>query len=235
MDASNELMLELDASLHQDFVLASIQSLRMSDCNLLISCLDGGTVFTNKRYLGVFSKVVKDVCKDFPEQEKLTLQVEFSKNHVDLMMEYFETGELRSADAEELNEVVKLIQCLGVSIENVELIELMAPENPTLKRKSDTKPSTGSKTKKKYMTKKMKVTVKEERNIEDATLEEQSVEMEKPYECKECGNRFKTKSILYNHGGVHNPIKCESCDKTFAQKASLKLHMTNVHASSQNC
>ena len=232
MDTSNQLLLELDASLLHDFVLDTIQRLKMSECNILISCVDGGTVFTNKKYLSVFSSVVTDICKDFPEQEKLTLQVEFTKNQVDLMMEYFNTGELRSTDVEELHEVMTLIQCLGVDIKDVELIELDVQEKPTSKRKSDVKISLGDGTRKKYMTKNIKV--KEERkDIEADPLDEQSddkfVEKNKPYECQECGKCFSTSAILYNHRGVHNPTKCDLCDRTFAQKASLKYHLEKCH------
>ena len=228
----DHLLLELDESLHHDFVLDTIQSLRMSDYNLLISCVDGGTVFTNKKYLSVFCSVVTDICKDFPEQEKFTFQVEFTKNHVDLMMEYFNTGEIRSADVDELNEVVSLMQCLGVDIKDVELIELEAPEKLTRKRKSDAKVSLDDGTRKKYKNKNIKIK-EERRDIESATLNEQSddnlVEKNKPYECRECGKCFSTPAILYNHRGVHNPRKCDLCDRTFAQKASLKYHLEKFH------
>ena len=198
----DHLLLELDASLHHDFVLDSIQSLRMSDYNLRISCVDGGTVLTNKKYLSVFCSLITEICKDFPEQEKLTLQVEFTKNQVDLMMEYFNTGELRSADLEELNEVVTLIQCLGVDIKDVQLVELEAPDKPTRKRKSDAKVSFDDGIRKKYKTR--KIQIKEERTEnESASLDEQSedklVEKNKPYECKERAttNRFFKNSIPY--------------------------------------
>ena len=49
------------------------------------------------------------------------------------------------------------------------------------------------------------------------------------FECKECGKLFGTKSILHNHQGVHNPIKCDRCEKKFAQKAGLIYHIKSVH------
>ena len=229
MDSSKQLLLELDASLHQNFVLDTIQSLRMSDYNLLISCMDGGTVYTNKKYLGVFSSVVTDICKDFPEQEKLTLHVEFTKNHVDFMMEYFNTGELRSADVEELHEVMTLMQCLGVDIKDVELIELEVQEKPTRKRKSYAKILPGDGTRKKYMTKKIKI--KDETKYIDEQSGDNFVEKNKTFECRECWKSFSTSAILYNHRGVHNPTKCDLCDRKFAQKAGLKYHMEKVHGS----
>ena len=56
---------------------------------------------------------------------------------------------------------------------------------------------------------------------------------EKKFECQECGKRFATQGILTNHMGVHNPTKCDFCERTFAQKNSLKVHMQNVHPESQ--
>ena len=86
--------LKLEGGRHQEFVFHSLQSLKMSD-NLLISCLDGGTVFTNKQYLGVYCELIKDICMEFPEQEILTVNVEVKKQFVEMMLEYFNTGELK--------------------------------------------------------------------------------------------------------------------------------------------
>ena len=44
--------------------------------------------------------------------------MEFTKQHVEMMLEYFNTGELKSDDAESLNEVVSLLQVFGVKTEN---------------------------------------------------------------------------------------------------------------------
>ena len=40
-----------------------------------------------------------------------------------MMMEYFNTGELRSQDVSILNEVLSLMQSLGVSVEDAEIFE----------------------------------------------------------------------------------------------------------------
>ena len=52
---------------------------------------------------------------------------------------------------------------------------------------------------------------------------------EKSFECNECGKKFGTQGILYNHKGVHNPIVCEICERTFSQRASYKHHKTTRH------
>ena len=93
MESPTLMNLKLEGGRHQEFVFHSLQSLKMSD-NLLISCLDGGTVFTNKQYLGVYCELIKDICMEFPEQEILTVNVEFKKQFVEKMLEYFNTGEL---------------------------------------------------------------------------------------------------------------------------------------------
>ena len=135
MESSTLLKLELDNCRHQEFVFQSLQSLRMSDYNLLISCLDGGTVFTNKKYLGVHSVLIKDICKEFPEQEILTVNVEFKKQFVEMMLEYFNTGELKSDNCEALNEVVSLMQVLGVKTDDFDLIEVLPSKKHARKEK----------------------------------------------------------------------------------------------------
>ena len=37
------------------------------------------SLFTNHKYLGVYFELIKDICKDDPEQEILTVYVEFNK------------------------------------------------------------------------------------------------------------------------------------------------------------
>jgi len=56
---------------------------------------------------------------------------------------------------------------------------------------------------------------------------------EKSYECSECGKKFGTPGILYNHSFVHNPPHhCELCTFKFAQKSGLQNHMKKSHGTS---
>jgi len=54
----------------------------------------------------------------------------------------------------------------------------------------------------------------------------------KPFHCKKCGKRFKTKQILGRHDRfVHTddrPFACKECDKRFQTKMILRTHM-RVH------
>lgn len=48
------------------------------------------------------------------------------------------------------------------------------------------------------------------------------------HECKECGRRFATRSILKNHLTTHSkekPYKCEECGKTFGRKDVMTAHL----------
>ena len=135
MESPTLMNLKLEGGRHQEFVFHSLQTLKMSDKLLLISCLDGGTVFTNKQYLGVHCDLIKDICKEFPEQEILTVNVEFKKQFVEMMLEYFNTGELKSKNCEALNEVVSLMQVLGVKTDDFDLIEVLLSEKHARKKR----------------------------------------------------------------------------------------------------
>ena len=52
---------------------------------------------------------------------------------------------------------------------------------------------------------------------------------EKNFECNDCGKKFGTPAILYNHRGVHNPIVCEICEGKFSQRANYMKHKATMH------
>ena len=236
MEPSTLLKLELDTNRHQEFVFSTIQSLRMSDYNLLISCADGGTVFTNKKYLGVFSALIQDICKEFREQETLTLNVEFTKQHVEMMLEYFNTGQLKSGDAESLNEVVSLLQVFGVKTEHFELIEVMPARKKARKIKSEVLDPLTQKTIKKNG---MKSELQQESGL-NSTLDENVVSGWQPdndenddreYNCGRCGKGFPSPSRLTAHLVTHTKVKpyeCKECGKFFSSQGALYNH-AGVH------
>ena len=186
-----------------------------------------------------------------------------------MMLEYFNTGALKADNVEALNDVVSLLQALGVNTGNIELIEVLPSKKHTRKRNADPLDPMLTERTKKQMKKSKKVKSEPQENVidENSTLDEKVAvglqpendkkehkcehcgkgfhvlssltahlvthTREKPFECKECGKFFSSQGALYNHGGVHNPSKCDHCDRTFAQKASLKHHMQTVHSHSE--
>uniref|UniRef100_A0A8C8CMA9 C2H2-type domain-containing protein n=1 Tax=Oncorhynchus tshawytscha TaxID=74940 RepID=A0A8C8CMA9_ONCTS len=58
-----------------------------------------------------------------------------------------------------------------------------------------------------------------------------SAAVERPYQCKQCGNSFTRKGHLTIHSRTHtgeNPYQCKQCGKRFNQKSNLTIH-TRVH------
>ncbi|XP_070556736.1 uncharacterized protein [Ptychodera flava] len=52
----------------------------------------------------------------------------------------------------------------------------------------------------------------------------------RPYECKECGKRFRTNPSLRNHLVVHSTVRayeCKKCGKTFKHSKSLRRHFSH--------
>ena len=103
--------IKLDFEVRHDFVYNMMNRLRASQSNILITCVDGETVAANKRFLGMYSSLLRNICKEFLEQDQVTLYVDYKKIHVDMAIEFLTTGELRSHDVGSLSEVVSLMQC----------------------------------------------------------------------------------------------------------------------------
>ena len=63
-----------------------------------------------------------------------------------------------------------------------------------------------------------------------------SEDLLKPYECEECGFRFKYPGHLIRHKKIHSKdkiklylLKCEYCDAQFIEKYNLTAHIRNKH------
>ena len=68
-------------------------------------------------------------------------------------------------------------------------------------------------------------------NVE--TIHEHQDEKKKPFKCTSCDSTFEEKDSLRIHTeSVHEgkkPFKCSLCDKSYSQKGSLKMHIDTVH------
>ena len=118
--------IKLDFEVQHDLVSNMMNRLRASESNILITCVDGETVAANKRYLGMYSSLLRNICMEVPEYDQVTVYVDYKKIHVDMTMEYLNTGELGSHDVGSLTVVVSLLQCLGVDLQDTEIIEPLA-------------------------------------------------------------------------------------------------------------
>ena len=172
------------------------------------------------------------------------------------MLEYLSKGELWSRDVDCLIEVSSLMQSLGVSLKDTEIIEpsrqlyelrelVSVPMNETslpVLSVSERDPETFDESYKDFNGKasnsikfscqnvKCEKVFKNRQALRQHSIVHSSA---RPFECKVCGLCFSTKGILSNHMGTHNPTKCQYCPKSFAQKSWLKSHIKYIHSNSK--
>ena len=93
-----------------------LQRLTSSDNNLFLSCSNGESLFTSKRFLGVYSKVIRNICMEYPNDEVVTLLIPFSKSEVLKLMDFLGAGELTSVTQEDMDVINELLICLGITV-----------------------------------------------------------------------------------------------------------------------
>jgi len=225
--------LELEDEVHQANVYNTIQNFGMYDMkNLVINCSNGEAVFTTKKFLGVFSSLVRDVCREFPEQETVNLFVPFTREIVDQMMDYLLKGELLSRNMEKLETVWELLKSLGIDVDDTEIIDM---NNKPLPVKKKVKMETGIKEvreKRKYRKRKKEYEPGELDEHGEIPTDGIEVKLEGDdsgggFKCKQCDKVFSSKSQLTRHKIVHTKEKsfeCKECGKMFGTKSILTNH-----------
>ena len=93
-----------------------LRRLTSSDNNLFLSCSNGESLFTSKRFLGVYSKVIRNICMEYPNDEVVTLLIPFSKREVLKLMDFLGAGELTSVTQEDMDVINELLICLGITV-----------------------------------------------------------------------------------------------------------------------
>ena len=59
----------------------------------------------------------------------------------------------------------------------------------------------------------------------------QTAGLEKKYECRACGKRFKGLASLQLHRAIHEEKKfsCQFCERSFTQKGNMRTHIQKKH------
>ena len=234
----DKYLLQLEDDVHQANVSSAIQSFGMYDVkNLVINCSNGEAIFTTKKFLGVFSSLVRDVCKEFPEQEIVTIFVPFTREYVDQMIDYLFRGELVSRDMEKLETVWELLKCLGVNIDDTEIVD-MKNQSLSGERKSKIEVKSEVRQKRKYKKRKKDY---EPGELDDqgevanheieVKQEEDNSDEEASNKCPQCDKIFDSRHKLKVHSVVHTKEKtfeCKECGKMFGTRSILHNHQ-GVH------
>ena len=229
---NNYSSVKLDFDLQYDFVYNLMNGLRASQPNILINCVDGETVAANKRYLGVFSSLLRNICMEFPEQDQVSVYVSYKKIHVDMMMEYLKTGELRSHEVGSLTEVISLMQCLGVGQQDTEIIEPLRQRDELQEIVSISQDKTEFNILKEQLLDKLDI-IETEDKISGREEESNLIPLQTnsyKFICQhvKCEKVFKNKQALKQHSIVHSsarPFECKECGLCFGTKGILSNHM----------
>ena len=113
-----------------------LQRLTTSDNNLFLSCSDGESLFTSKRFLGVYSKVIRSICKEYSIDEVVTLIIPFPKRDVLKMMDLLSDGELAGVTQDDLDVINELLICLGITVGDTTVLSQEGSEDITGENKN---------------------------------------------------------------------------------------------------
>merc|ERR1719342_1683411 len=106
------------------FVEKIIQSFRSEDSNITLLCEDLSTFHTNRRFLGFFSPLIRDLCGgNFDEKQSQIISIPCSFEQVQLFFEFLKNGEFKTTKNETLHAIQSLISTLGIA-SNPELIKI---------------------------------------------------------------------------------------------------------------
>lgn len=108
-------------------------------------------------------------------------------------------------------------------------LDAIISEDSTSQSSSFSRPKTGKRSKKEY---KCHICEKQFQGLNDLRKHLRIHSDERPYECTECGKKFRQAGCLKNHvasqHGTEEEFACTFCDKKFPIKERLRLHL-RVH------
>ena len=118
------LHIENEYEMHKDLVQTSMRNFSCDKPDLIFISEEGRETKTNKRFLSLFTSLVKNFCSDLHllHQEETVLSVPFPEETLNLLMQFLTEGYVDSKDERELYLLLELMGSLG--IENNEGISI---------------------------------------------------------------------------------------------------------------
>ena len=235
--------IENDQDFQHQLVEYILQQLDSLEPDLILRSEDGETVSTNKRFLGFFSPMMTIVSNDLKDHDVVTVLLPYDIGNVNDVIRYLKTGKI-SSSREDLEKVCELMICLGIPVDDAEIIErtkksqiikrkqykprqnrtIQIKDDPTLEEKS-------------YQKEDVRVEVTDEYVFVDPN----SRKLKKMHTCDICDKTFSRSYQLKQHKVVHSEVrkfKCSECYKTFKTKAVLYNHKgvhNPIHCSFKDC
>ena len=229
----------LDSKERLNLVNDTLRKIGRTEFDIVLMCSSGETVFSNKKFLGFFSSLVRELCSDQHRSDIVTILIPFSRRTVDLLLEFLTRGEVFTNDKQQVQSLHSLLRCLNIATEDAEILEPAEIDFDDVEIEIDD--FEDEKENKKVLEKApdqnftVENTLRKENNFKNRehfkNHWKNHSEVEQKFTCEICGRRFGNRGYLYNHMGAHNTINCNLCNMKFSQEVALKCHKKVSHSS----
>ena len=208
------------STLHLEVVNETIEKIGASDYDVVLHSDDGEKVFTSKKFLGIFSPLIRQLCSEFGRSEIVPISLPFSNKVLCHFLDYLKKGETFGRKKNDLESVLQVTEILGIARGHAEILN---PEPETIDYEE------------------IEIEIEDEvmEEVEEDVKPEIDIDIDHPdeennFKCNKCSKFYSTLNKLTNHKKLeHTQIKefnCDVCSKKFATEAILNNHMA-VHNS----
>merc|ERR1719342_582766 len=203
------------------FVEKIIQSFRSEDSDITLLCEDLSTFHTNRRFLGFFSPLLRDLCGgNFDEKQPQIISIPCSFEQVQLFFEFLKNGEFKTTKIETLHAIQSLTSTFGIA-SNPELIKINHLQDNRKEEKVNDKNE-----KKPNDTINSKTEISKDEESQETKCFGFRREVEKEQKADDIFILLKKAN---SERTEYDSWKCKFCTNSFTKWVGLMVHARKVH------